>query len=270
MLTLIRLPLLLLLLATQLTGCGEVGPRDEPFADTSVAGGVRTYRAVIVQGFPHDPQAFTQGLEYHGGYLYESIGREGRSALRRVDLTSGRVLQEHRLDDQYFAEGLTILNDRIYQLTWKHGRGFVYDRETFAVLDSFSYTGEGWGLANDGTSLIMSDGTNVLRFLDPDTRAVTRTISVRRAGTPVTYLNELEYIDGQIWANVWMSEWIMRIDPQSGNVIGMIDAQRLRPTLGPTDRSDVLNGIAHDPETGRVFLTGKLWPRLFEVEIAGP
>lgn len=214
---------------------------------------------------PHDSRAFTQGLIYADGALYESIGNYGESALRRVDPVTGEVLAERKLDARYFAEGLTLVDDRLVQLTWRSGQGFVYDRETLEPVGEFRYEGEGWGLTYDGERLILSDGSDVLRFLDPsDFREIGR-IEVRYRGKPVTRLNELEFIDDAIWANVWRSDRIVIIDPKTGEVNGMLDAHSLRDEIPAIYRIDVLNGIAHDPETGRIFLTGKWWPRLFEI-----
>ena len=223
----------------------------------------------VVQSFPHDTAAFTQGLEFHDGALYESTGLEGRSSLRHVELESGRVLQEHHLAPQYFAEGLTIVDGRIYQLTWKNGRGFVYDLRTLAPVDSFSYPGEGWGLAHDGRHLIMSDGSATLRFLDPKTYQEVRRLEVREGDAPLYSINELEYVNGELLANIWQTEWIARIDPATGQLKGWIDVRGLLPATMRTGREDVLNGIAYDSTTKRLFVTGKLWPRLFEVRIRG-
>lgn len=222
------------------------------------------YTYEVVASWPHDRGAFTQGLVYNDhGTLYESTGLNGRSSLREVDLQSGAVRRRVDVAEPYFAEGLTELDGRLYQLTWQHQRGFVYDAATFARTREFSYTGEGWGLTDDGHSLIMSDGTNAIRFLDPETFAVRRTIRVLRDGQPLRNINELEYIDGQIYANIWLTDYIARIDPASGFLTGWIDMRGLLPPDG--GNADVLNGIAWDAASGRIFVTGKLWPRLFEV-----
>ncbi|MES1945522.1 glutamine cyclotransferase [Salinisphaera sp. PC39] len=223
--------------------------------------------AEIAAAHPHDPRAFTQGLLFADGVFYESVGRYGESALRRVDPETGEVLAERRLADDYFAEGLALVGERLIQLTWKAGQGFVYDRANLERIATFEYEGEGWGLAYDGERLIMSDGSDVLRFLDPDDYSRIGTLAVTHRGQPVPRLNELEYIDGEIWANVWTTDLIARIDPDDGRVIGIIDARRLRSALPAGYRVDVLNGIAHDPETDRLFLTGKWWPRLFEIRL---
>lgn len=225
----------------------------------------------VVAEYPHDPEAYTQGLVIDDGVLYEGTGIEGRSSLRRVDLESGEVLQSRSLDDEHFGEGVAIMGDRIYQLTWLSGTCFVYDRETFALRETFSYETEGWGLTHNGTHLIMSDGSNRLVFRDPETFAETGHVDVMDGDVPVSYLNELEYIDGEVWANVYQTDRIARIDPASGQVTGWIDLTGL---LTPEDRLgrtvDVLNGIAHDPATGQIYVTGKLWPTLFEIELMPP
>lgn len=233
----------------------------------AAASAATRYQPEIVESFPHDPGAFTQGLVYAGGVFYESVGRYGESALRRVEPDSGEVLAERRLADRYFGEGLALVGERLVQLTWKAGRGFVYDRETLERVGEFRYQGEGWGLAYDGERLILSDGSDVLRFLDPVDFRETGRLTVRLRGRSVPRLNELEYIDGNIWANLWPSDRIARIDPESGEVTGVIEAGNLREVIPAVYRMDALNGIAHDPATGRIFLTGKWWPRLFEVRL---
>lgn len=233
----------------------------------AAASAATRYQPEIVESFPHDPGAFTQGLVYADGVFYESVGRYGESALRRVDPVTGEVLAERRLDDRYFGEGLALAGDRLVQLTWKAGRGFVYDRETLERVGEFRYRGEGWGLAYDGKRLILSDGSDVLRFLDPADFRETGRLAVRHRGRPVPRLNELEYIDGEIWANIWPSDLIARIDPDSGEVTGVIEAGLLREDIPAVYRTEALNGIAHDPATGRIFLTGKWWPQLFEIRL---
>jgi glutaminyl-peptide cyclotransferase len=224
-----------------------------------------TLQAVAV--YPHDSTAFTQGLVYLKGVLFETTGLNGRSSLRKVDLPTGRVLQISNLSSQYFGEGMTVIGDKIFQITWQSQKGFVYDLSSFAVEKEFSYTGEGWGLTTDGKVLILSDGTNVLRFIDPATFKVLRTVSVFHRGLPLKNLNELEFIKGEIFANVWQTNTIVRIDPANGNLLGTIDCAGL---LSPEDyrgRPDVLNGIAYDAAGDRLFVTGKLWPKLFEVKL---
>ncbi len=227
------------------------------------------YRYRVVNVYSHDPQAFTQGLEYYNGYLYESTGLEGQSTLRKVELRTGRVLQRHRLLPEIFAEGITIFGNRLYQLTWRNGICFVYDRDTFRADIEFRYSGEGWGLTNDGTHLIMSDGSDTLVFRDPTTFAEVRRVKVRANGQPVRDLNELEYIEGEIWANIWQTDLIARISPKTGEVIAWIDLSDLL-TEEERKNADVLNGIAYDKQNKRIFVTGKLWPKLFEIELVPP
>lgn len=219
----------------------------------------------VVQVYPHDPEAFTQGLLYRDGFLYESTGLNGRSSLRKVKLETGEVLQRQSVDAQHFAEGLTDWDDRLFQLTWKSNVGFVYDFATFQLRDSFVYPGEGWGLTRDRNRLIMSDGTSALRFLDPKSLQETSRLSVKDGGLPVSSLNELEFVQGEIYANVWPTDRIVRISPATGQVTGWVDLDGL---LGARGRGeDVLNGIAYDAEKDRLFVTGKLWPRLFEIKL---
>lgn len=224
------------------------------------------YRFSIVNTYPHDPEAFTQGLIYRDGFLYESTGLRGASSLRKVRLETGEVVQRIDLDSRYFGEGLTDWGDRLVQLTWQSNLGFVYDLASFGQLRTFSYPGEGWGITHDGRRLIMSDGTSVLRFLDPETFAEVGRLAVRERGLSVPNLNELEMVDGELFANVWQTDEIVIIDPQSGIVTARIDFSPLRREFG-TDRVDVFNGIAWDREGRRLFVTGKYWPRLFEVEV---
>lgn len=225
------------------------------------------YSYQVVNSYPHDPDAFTQGLVYLDGELYEGTGLNGQSSLRRTKLETGVVEQIIPLDPQYFGEGVTVFDDKIYQLTWKSQTGFIYDLESFEQLDTFSYATEGWGLTHNGRQLIMSDGSNTLYFLEPDTLAVTGSVAVFDQATPVMRLNELEYINGEIFANVWQTNLIARIDPETGQVTGWLDLTGLLPPEALTQPVDVLNGIAHDGENGRLFVTGKLWPLLFEIEL---
>ena len=220
----------------------------------------------VVRAYPHDPGAFTQGLIYLDGYLYESTGLNGRSSLRMTDLTTGKVLQKQPVASQYFAEGMTNFAGKLYQLTWQNGKAFVYDRFSFKLLREHTYTGEGWGLTNDGKQLILSDGTAQLRFIDPQTFAVTGKITVADQGRPVDRLNELEYVRGEILANVWQTELIARISPTTGKVLGWIDLTGLL-TQAEMQGADVLNGIAYDAKQDRLFVTGKLWPKIFEIKL---
>lgn len=225
-----------------------------------------TYR--VINTFPHDPAAFTQGLVYHEGHFFEGTGLWGESSLRKVDLETGTVLQKIDLDARYFGEGITIFDNRIIQQTWQSHIGFVYEVETFDRLTTFAYPTEGWGLTHDGQRLIFSDGTSTIRFLDPSSFAVTSTIQVRDGTQPINKLNELEFVKGEILANVWLTDWIVKIDPPSGQVTGWIDCAGLLPKeLRSGNRDDVLNGIAYDRENDRLFVTGKRWPLLFEIEI---
>jgi glutamine cyclotransferase len=222
------------------------------------------YRVVHV--YPHDPQAFTQGLVFLDGYLYEGTGLNGRSTIRKVRLDTGEVLQVQKLESQYFGEGIAVKGDTLYELTWQSEIGFVYDRTTFKRKGTFSYHGEGWGLTHDGQRLIMSDGSAFLRFLDPATQKELSRIEVKDAGIPVGNLNELEYVKGEVLANVWQTQRIARIAPKTGRVTGWIDLEGLM-TAREYQAADVLNGIAYDAAGDRLFVTGKLWPKLFEIAL---
>ncbi len=224
-----------------------------------------TYEVLNV--YPHDPEAFTQGLVYQEGFLYESTGLYGESSLRKVVLETGEVLQRIELSPEYFAEGLAVWEDRLVQLTWREGTGFVYSQEDFSILTRFTYPTEGWGLTHDGQSLIMSDGTDKLIFLDPETFQAKGSLSVTWEGTQVYRLNELEYIRGEVYANVWQTDDIVRIDPRTGEVTGWIDMRGILPGESRTPHTDVLNGIAYDPEGDRLFVTGKFWSWLYEVQL---
>lgn len=220
----------------------------------------------VLARYPHDAGAYTQGLVWSDSVLYESTGRYGQSEVRRVDVRSGRVLAATKLARNRFGEGLALLNGRLYQLTWESHVGYVYDAATLALRDSFTYAGEGWGLATDGTSLIMSDGSDSLRLLSPTTFKTTRVVRVRHKGSPLTKLNELEFRAGELFANVYESNWVLRIDPSSGEVRELIDFAELYPREQRTPTAEVMNGIAALPD-GRLLLTGKLWPTLFEVRL---
>lgn len=222
----------------------------------------------IVHTYPHDPNAFTQGLVLVDGNLYESTGRQGHSSLRMVDLATGWILKEYDLPKQYFGEGLTDWGDTLVQLTWTSGVAFVYDRSTFTVRRTFHYTGEGWGLTHDSTSLILSDGSATLRFLDPNSFRELRKLKVLDENNrPVPNLNELEYVRGEIYANIWHEDRIARISPRTGRVLGWIDLSGLLKPDEVSDPEAVLNGIAYDAKSDRLFVTGKLWPKLFEIKI---
>jgi glutaminyl-peptide cyclotransferase len=222
----------------------------------------------VVATFPHDTSSFTQGLVFADGQMYESTGLEGESTLRRVDITTGQTLQRVDVPAQYFAEGLALVGDELLQLTWKNQLGFVYDKATFKPKRTFSYKTEGWGIAYDGVSqLVMSDGSDTLTFLDPTTFAATKTLRVREAGRAIGNLNELEFIEGEIWANVWMTDRIARISPNTGEVNAWIDLSTLYPESQRLPPADVLNGIAYDRATRRIFITGKKWPRLYQITV---
>lgn len=226
---------------------------------------VQALRAEVLAVFPHDPSAFTQGLLWHQGKFYESTGLVGKSSLRRVDPATGTVEKRVEVPAPFFAEGLALVDDRLIQLTWQEKKAFVYRRDTFEKIGEFSYEGEGWGLTFDGTQLIMSDGTPVLRFRNPKTFAVERETTVTLRGRPVPQLNELEYVEGFVYANVWRTDTIVQVDPATGNVTGVV---QLAGLLKGDDRkgADVLNGIAWNPERRTFSITGKNWPKLFEVQ----
>jgi glutamine cyclotransferase len=226
---------------------------------------VYTYEVVNV--WPHDPKAFTQGLVYEGGAFIESTGLEGESTLRMVEPKTGKVLRRVNLPAFYFGEGLTAFGGKAYQLTWKGEKGFIYDLKTFKKLGEFQYEGEGWGLTHDADSLILSDGSNRLRFLDLETFKVTRTVSVFDRGRPLNDINELEYVKGEIFANVWHQDRVARIDPQTGAIKGWVDLAGLLKPGDVSDEEAVLNGIAYDEAGDRLFVTGKLWPKLFEIKL---
>ncbi|MFW5721812.1 MAG: glutaminyl-peptide cyclotransferase [Desulfohalobiaceae bacterium] len=225
------------------------------------------YGYEVVRSYPHDPGAFTQGLVYAGGFLYESTGLRGRSSLRKVDLETGRVLRRVALPRQYFGEGLTLWGDDLIQLTWKAGVGLVYELDTLKPKHSFRYRGQGWGLTHDGSRLIMSDGSSFLRFLDPETHEQTGRLQVREGDRPVDRLNELEWVQGEVWANVWQTDRIVRVCPGTGQVLGWIDLSGLREAEISPGQERVLNGIAYDPDSGRLFVTGKSWTRLYEITV---
>jgi glutaminyl-peptide cyclotransferase len=221
----------------------------------------------VVHSYPHDRAAYTQGLIYRDGFLFESTGLNGQSTLRKVKLETGEVLQQHRLDQQHFGEGLAAWNEHLVQLTWQSRIAFVYEVKTFAPRRAFSYPGEGWGLTHDGAQFVLSDGSDELRLLDSKTFREVRRIRVRDGGIPVRDLNELEFVRGEIYANVWHTDRIARISPQTGQVTGWIDLRGLMATGYRLDPEAVLNGIAYDAVKNRLFVTGKLWPRLFEITV---
>jgi glutaminyl-peptide cyclotransferase len=239
--------------------------RPEPPQGPAQMAPVLKYR--VVATYPHDPSAYTQGLVYKDGFLFESTGRNGASTLRRVKLETGEVLQRIPIDAKYFAEGLADVGTELVQLTWQSNIGFVYDLKTFKLNRTFTYTGEGWGLVNDGTRLIMSDGTPALRFLEPKTLREIGRVTVTDGGLPVEDLNELEMMKGEILANIYQTDYIVTIAPRTGRVTGRIDLRGLLPAADRLRQVDVLNGIAYDPVRDRLFVTGKWWPKLFEIRV---
>ena len=250
-----RLSFLLIVLTAGLAGCGS------PASTT-----VQQYGYQIIHAYPHDPDAFTEGLEFHDGYLYESTGLKGKSSIRKVTLESGAVVQKFSLPQEYFGEGITLEGDKLIQLEYQGGKGFVYDLAGFQTLRTFNYSGEGWALTHTGDRIYMSDGTPEIRVWDGTTLAEKSRFTVMEGDRPLSQINELEWIKGEIWANVWQSDRIVRINPADGKVVGSIDMSAL---LTPEERAktDVLNGIAYDAAGDRIFVTGKLWPKLFEIRV---
>ncbi len=226
---------------------------------------VPVYKIEVVNTFPHDDAAFTQGLTWYQGNLYEGTGRKGQSSLRMVDLESGELLKRQNLAQRFFGEGIAIVDDRVYQLTWQSHMGFVYDLGSFKQQKTFFLPGEGWGITYGNDALIVSDGSANLRFLDPDTLQQQKSVQVTLNGNPVQSLNELEFINGEVWANVWYQDVIVRIDPQTGNVNSLVDLSGLYPQR--KSRDEVLNGIAWDEDGQRLFVTGKLWSSLYEIKV---
>lgn len=249
--------ILLLIIATSSACSGISQPTPPP---------VVTYTYKVINTYPHDTTAFTQGLVFEDGILYESTGLYGKSSLRKVSLETGEILQIRQLFEYYFGEGITIYQNKIIMLTWQSHIGFTYDKNTFDLLGDFSYPGEGWGITYDGESLIMSDGTSTLRFLNPETLEAPGSIEVRENSVPVDKINELEFIEGKVYANIWQTDKIAIIEPGSGRVTGWVDLSGLLPQSA-RDSADVLNGIAYDAVNRRLFVTGKLWPLLFEIEL---
>lgn len=272
----------LLLVMMFSVSCGD-GPNNKPNANVNntsansnrTAAAVPQYSVEIVKTHPHDVKAFTQGLVFLNGFLYEGTGGKPArgddffSSLRKVEIDTGKVVQKYDVPRDFFGEGIAILNDTVYQLTWQENTGFVYNLGDFKLLREVRYSGEGWGLTHDGTNLIMSDGTHVIRFVDPQDFKTLRTIAVNdEKGKPLMELNELEYVKGEIWANVWQTGWIVRIDPATGKLLGRIDLNSLvDEEQKRNDQADVLNGIAYDAAGDRIFITGKNWSRLFEIKV---
>ncbi len=232
----------------------------------SQAGGIPQYGYEVVHAYPHDPQAFTEGLLYLNGYLYESTGLNGQSSVRKVKLETGEVVQKRDVPEAYFGEGIVNWKDRLLELTWTTQVGFIYDLASFTPKGRFPYTGEGWGATQDGKRVIMSDGTPQLRFLDPATLRETGRVTVTGDSGPVKDINELEWVKGEVYANVWQTRKIVRIDPSTGKIVGSID---LTGILSPAEESqtDVMNGIAYDSKGDRLFVTGKYWPKLFQIRL---
>lgn len=255
-----RVTLLVLVLA------GLMLIRRPGFAAGQSGAAMPMFGYTVVHTYPHDRDAFTQGLQVVDGVFYEGTGLNGRSSIRRVTIETGEVLQKRDVPATYFGEGITVRGSELFQLTWQTGVAFVYDRQTFSPKRQHKYTGEGWGLTQDKTSLIMSDGTEYLRFLEPATFAEKKRVRVMAAGQPLKNLNELEFVRGEVYANVWQTDYVARINPDSGLVTGYIDLRGLL-TARERQETDVLNGIAYDEATDRLFITGKLWPRVFEVRV---
>jgi glutamine cyclotransferase len=254
-----RRGLWLVLLAVVVAGLAAAAlPRDK----SQPLDGIR-----VVAAYPHDPEAFTQGLIVVDGVMYEGTGQNGGSSLRQVDIPTGRVIRMVPLHEAYFGEGIAALGDKLYQLTWKNRVAIVYDRATLSPVSSFRYSGEGWGLTTDGQQFIMSDGSATLRFLDPQTFEVKRRLQVKGRSGQVDKLNELEYVNGEIYANIWYADQIVRISPKTGEVLGRIDLSTLWPQNQRPTREHVLNGIAYDADQKKLYVTGKNWPRLYEIEI---
>ncbi|MFC1917813.1 glutaminyl-peptide cyclotransferase [Chloroflexota bacterium] len=228
---------------------------------------VLAYTYQVINTYPHDREAFTQGLVFDGGILFEGTGLNGRSSLRKVELETGKIIQFHKLPGKYFGEGITAYKDTIIQLTWKSNTGMVYNRNSFSLLRQFSYAGEGWGITNDGKRLIMSDGSSTLTFLDSETFTSINYIEVHDGDDHIYNLNELEYVNGKIFANIWQTDKIAIIEPVDGRVVGWIDLNGILQTQSFSGQVDVLNGIAYDVQTDRLFVTGKLWPFLFEIKL---
>lgn len=259
-----------------LTACGST-PEKPPAASNNAPKSAKTqlpvYGYEIVKTHPHDPGSFTQGLVFHDGFFYESAGQYKISSIRKVEVETGRVVKRNAVPPEYFAEGLTVLGGRIYQITWQEYTAFVYDMD-FKLIRELRYQGDGWGLTNDGTNLVMSDGTHVIRFVNPENFETVRSIIVRdERGQPVYNLNELEWVKGEIWANIWHSDrigkpnHIARIDPSSGNIVGWINLSGISPDDVNADPENTLNGIAYDPATDRIWVTGKRWKKLFEIKL---
>jgi glutaminyl-peptide cyclotransferase len=264
---------LITLLASVAGGCAgtqaiDIAPLTPMVGSSQKDAQIRVLNVKLIRAYPHDPHAFTQGLEYYGGFLYESTGIAGQSTVRKIALETGAIIQKASLPPQYFGEGLTIFHGKIYQLTWLSKKGFIYDLRSLRQIGEFPYDGEGWGLTHDDKSLIMSDGTNKIRYIDPVSFSVTRTLEVYAGAEGVINLNELEYIKGEILANIWHSTRIARIDARNGQVLAWIDLTSIVATEHHGEEA-VLNGIAYDKIGDRLFVTGKNWSKLFQVKVEG-
>lgn len=276
---------LIFLLAIASFSCSESpansGVKKPPVNANVKAPSAPVYDFQIVIEYPHDPTAFTQGLEYRDGFLYEGTGGSRSnpvqpndakiySSLRKVEYTTGKVLQKHDLPNDFFGEGISIVGDKLFQITWHEGTAFVYNLADFKLEKELRYAGQGWGLTNDGTNLYMSDGTHVIRVINPEDFKTVRTIVVNdESGKPIMQLNELEMVNGEIWANIWQSGWILRIDPQTGKLLGRVDINKLADDVNEKEAdADVLNGIAYDKAGDRLFITGKLWKKVYEIKVS--
>jgi len=284
--------LFLIILVSLSLACGGAANTAKPNVNTNtntktVSTALPVYGYEIVKAYPHDPKAFTEGLFYYNGFLYESTGEERRSSIRKVELETGKIVQKFDLPPEDFGEGIVLLNGKIYMLTWRQGLGRVFDANDLKLLKEFSYSGEGWGMTTDGTDIFMTDSTHVMRVVDPETFKPKRMLSVMREdGKPLMQINELEYIKGEIWGNVWHSEqsnilgkpnYIARIDPATGKLLGWIDLAGISPDDQPRSNDpydpkaeNTLNGIAYDAEKDRIFVTGKNWKKLYEIKITPP
>lgn len=272
------IPLAALVCSLAFQACNENNSTEEKKSQETTEATVEMTRAIpyqVINEFPHDKGAFTEGLQYVDGHMYESTGEYGSSDIRKTDLKTGKVLQSQKLDEKYFGEGLTVMNGKIYQLTYREKTGFVYDQASLKQLQTFTFNNaEGWGMTNDGAHLIYSDGTNIIYFLDPNTFKVVKQIEVKDSYGPVLYVNELEFIKGHIYANQWQTDFIYKIDPETGKVVGKADLRTLRertgiPPLGSAREGEpeVMNGIAYDATANRIFITGKYWPKTFEIKL---
>lgn len=236
------------------------------FLSSCADAAVKQYRLEVVAEYPHDTDSYTQGLFFHNGQMYETTGLNGKSTLRKVDISTGKAIERKNFDKKYFLEGSVVLNDNLYILTWDSGLAFVYGADSLDYKATWSYPREGWGITTDGKQLIASDGSSTLYFMD-DKFALQRRVYVKYDDRPVRWLNELEYIDGKIWANIYTTDEIVIINPKDGKVVGLVDCRGLLPRNLHTSETDVLNGIAYNPQTGKIYLTGKNWPKLYEIKL---